>query len=194
MKGRYTRTFLLPKIRSLDLEPVTDLETLFRLAPQWEVKSLTLPVSAESGEFELMVEYDRSETQALFSGKAEISDDGRRVKVTLSVLEKSVVFLSEMETLPSGGYRFFFDISGVPEPQGPDLREYDLWARSILDYMRIRASRAIGKRIWKWFLDRFWLRMSPSGKRMVFFIVVGEGLSLVLLIGLLLWWRFFSTP
>jgi hypothetical protein len=36
--------------------------------------------------------------------------------------------------------------------------------------------------------------MTQSGKRMVFFIVAGEALSLVLLVAVLLWWRFVSAP
>jgi hypothetical protein len=42
-----------------------------------------------------------------------------------------------------------------------------------------------GKAI-KWFLDRLWLRMSPSQRRIALIIIIAEGIGLVALIAVVI--------
>ena len=98
-----------------------------------------------------------------------------------------------LEAADGGGWLDFF-LDSAPDADPEDLREYDLWARSLLNYLGVSRSRSPFMRAWKWFLDRWWLKMPQSGKRILFFVLAGEALSFVFLVAILLWWRFVSSP
>jgi hypothetical protein len=194
MNAPHVREWLLPAFTRRDFLPIGDIETVLRLAPQWDLSALRLegpPVAGSA--FELAVEHDRDERALTFAGRIEAFAPGETLQLELDGpglrLRLAIRVLTE-----SGGSRLRVEIDSDPPPGPADLREYDLWARSLLDYLRVSRSRAWPTRLWKWFLDRWWLRMTQSGKRMVFFIVAGEALSLVLLVAVLLWWRFVSAP
>ena len=64
---------------------------------------------------------------------------------------------------------------------GNFFREEDLpyWLKGIQNYIGLeqRQSRFI-----KWLLERFWLRMSPSQRRIAMIIIIAEGIGLAALI------------
>jgi len=194
MNSSHVREWQLPAFAPEDFLPIGELETVLRLAPQWDVLALRLegPIRPGTG-FALGVEHDRSERRLELAGRVvafvpqetlEIELDGPELRLRVAIRARS----------EAGGGRLRVEISSDPPAEPADLREHDLWARSLLDYLRVSRSRAWPIRLWKWFLDRWWLRMPQSGKRIVFFIVVGEAASLVLLAAVLLWWRFVSAP
>lgn len=147
--------------------------------------------------FELDVEYDRTEAVATLAGRVDDYRPGEflslRVDGTGEAQGSGLTLVVQATAVP-GGHLVDITVESVPAPQRQDLLEYDLWARSILNYMNVAGSRSLGARIWKRFLDRWWLTMSQSGKRMVFFIVAGEAISLAFLVALLLVWKYIYTP
>jgi|GEM_PF-1557534 len=194
MRGPYFRQWVLPPAGSVSADLFSDLEKVLRLGPQWNVQSLrSKGPLAESGEFELYVEHDRTEIPLSFSVRVEAFDPGKVLRLVMVSPSHALDFLMEVTENPDGR-RVSFSIGSVPPPAGEDLREYDLWARSIVNYIKISESRSPLTRIWKWFLDRWWLKMPQSGKRIVFFVVVSEGFSFLFLIAILLWWKFSSAP
>jgi hypothetical protein len=66
------------------------------------------------------------------------------------------------------------------------------WLKSAANYLLISRRTSLFSRTWKWFLDRYWLKMSPSGRRTVFFVVVAEGLSLLFFLLILVWLLIFK--
>jgi hypothetical protein len=194
MNNPYTREWLLPFRDGQKIELFSDLETVLRVGPQWDVKSLKIegPVARDSN-FSLDIEYDRTEAPVSFAGKVKEFTAGKALRILMQAQEHTVDFSVNLSDHP-GGTLIAFHISAVPPPVIEDLREYDMWARSFVNYVKISASRKPLTRIWKWFLDRWWLRMTQSGKRMVFFIVVADGFSVVFLAAVLLWWKYFSGP
>jgi hypothetical protein len=194
MNNPYTREWLLPFRDGQQIELFSDLETVLRLGPQWDVKSLEIkgPVARDS-DFSLDIEYDRTETPVSFKGKVKEFTAGRALRIVMQA-QGHIVDFSVNVTDRSGGALIAFRVEAVPHPAIEDVREYDMWARSFVNYVKISASRKPLTRIWKCFLDRWWLRMTQSGKRMVFFIVVADGFSVVFLAAVLLWWKYFSGP
>ncbi len=194
MSAPHVREWALPAFRPPDFHPLGDLETVLRLAPQWDVTALHLeaPLRMGSG-FRLEVMHDRSERALAYEGRVEAFTPGEVLSIDLSGPDRRLRLAVRAQPEATGS-RLRFEIRSDPPGDPADLREYDLWARSLLDYLKVNRSRAWPTRAWKWFLDRWWLRMTQSGKRVVLFIVVGEGLSLVLLIAVLLWWRFVGQP
>ena len=190
----YNREWLLPIAGQSDIELLADLETVLRLGPQWDVKSLEMegPV-ARNRDFLLAVQYDRTEMSVSFAGKVEEYAPGKALRLVMQAREHLVDFSVNLSE-SVGGTLIAFRIAAVPPPAIEDLREYDMWARSFVNYVKICESRRPLTRIWKWFLDRWWLKMTQSGKRLVFFIVVADGFSVAFLAAVLLWWKYFSGP
>lgn len=192
--AQYANEWALTEDASAAFGRMSNLETLVRLAPQWDVKSFTMggPPAAGTG-FLLEVEFDRSEKAVSFAGTIADYIPGRGLCLALSAPDCSVQVDIRLNAEPMGS-RLRFAVAADPPPQAEDLREYDLWGRSLINYMAISRSRSPLTRAWKWFLDRWWLNMTQSGKRIVFFVVVGEAFSLVFLIAILVWWKYFSSP
>ena len=65
--------------------------------------------------------------------------------------------------------------------------ELNLWLKSVANSILISNRTSLFSRAWEWFLDRYWLKMSPSGRRTVFFVVAAKGLSLVFFLLILVW-------
>lgn len=194
MSRPYNREWILPSADQFEIELLADLETVLRLGPQWDVKTLKMEGAvAQASDFVLDVEYDRAETPVSFAGKVEEFTPGKALRLVMQAQEHSVDFSVNLSESPAGTL-IAFRIAAVPSPVIEDLREYDMWARSIVNYIKISASRKPLTRIWKWFLDRWWLKMTQSGKRLVFFVVVADGFSVVFLAAVLLWWKYFSGP
>jgi hypothetical protein len=190
MTAPYFREFSVSYPDSLAPDCFPSQETLFRLCPQWNVKSYRLSDDG-SGGFDLEIEHERTEQIISLSGKFDEFVPGKSVKFSISGQEYLMDFSMSSES-PVGNRIISFNINTLPLPSADDISEYDLWARSILNYIDISRSSNIFIRIWKWFVDRFWLKLTQSGKRIVLFIVIGEGFSFFLLIAVLLWWKFFS--
>jgi hypothetical protein len=194
MSTPYAREWSLPEDAPAVFRRVCDLGTLLRLAPQWDVKSFKMSGPPAAGaDFLLDVEFDRSEEAVSFKGEVAVASPGSVLRLDLSAPGTRMRVDVEIADHPMG-CRLRFGVATDPPPQADDLREYDLWARSLLNYLAISRSRSPLTRVWKWFIDRWWLTMPQSGKRIVFFVVVGEAFSLVFLIAILVWWKFFSSP
>lgn len=192
MTNSYSRQWILPFSQRPTTDALfSDLETILRLGPQWDVKAMSLDGQRGSDTFHFDVEHDRTETQASFSGRIVALEPGRTLRLVMTAPGLVVDFAMDIQEHDQGSL-ISFQISSQPGPEYPDIREYDLWARSIVNYLKISESGSPWSKVWKWFLDRHWLKMTQSGKRIVFFVVVSEGFSLVFLIAILLWWKFLS--
>lgn len=192
--AHYSQQWALTEDAPTAFGRVSNIETLLRLAPQWDVKSFIMDsLPAAGAGFLLKVEFDRSEKPVSFDGTITTYLPGCGLSVVLSAPECSVQVDIRLADDPMGS-RLRFTVIADPPPQVEDLREYDLWGRSLINYLEISGSRSLLSRAWKWFLDRWWLTMTQSGKRIVFFVVVGEGFSLAFLIAILLWWKYISSP
>lgn len=163
-----------------------DLEKWFRLNPQWQVISF-IPDGAprEGGGFVLEVEYDRQERRVTYQGLITAWQPDRGFTVTLSGDEVREIAI---EVLDARFIALLKYRETSPKPLvDADKIELKLWLKSVANYILISHRTSPWSRIWKWFLDRYWLKMTPSGRRTVFFVVAAEGLSLVFFLLILLW-------
>ena len=167
-----------------------DHEKILRLSPRWDVKEIrNMHGTADSHTLEVNVEHDRTEMPVSFVANIHKSFSPESLKICLTSPTDSIEFTIEVASLNRGKLVSFL-INSTPEPDNHDIREFDLWARSIINYMKISASSHWHVRLWKAFLDKWWLNMTQSAKRITFFIVASEGFSLIFLVALLLWWKF----
>ncbi len=164
----------------------SDLEKWFRLNPQWQVISFQGELfTREDGAFALEVEYDRSEQKVAYHGFITAVEPVRSLSVRL---EGDDVREMNIEVLPTltGPVLKYWEVTESPLSEKEQL-ELTLWLKSVANYILISQRTSLFSRAWKWFYDRYWLKMSPSGRRTVFFVVVGEGLSLVFFLLILAW-------
>ena len=167
----------------------SDLERWFRLNPQWNVLSFEADRHpARGSRFVLKVEYDRSEVQVEYQGSVEEFRPDGLLTIRLEAEYSREITLSVVD----GGPGSFLKYRETRSPeQGAfsdhERRELELWVGSVANYIRTSNNSNPFSRLWKWFVDRYWLKMSPSGRRTVFFVVWAEGLSLVFFLLILLW-------
>lgn len=164
----------------------SDLEKWFRLNPQWQVISFQgEPPPREDGAFALEVEYDRSEQKVAYRGLITAVEPVLSLSVRLEGDDVREMNIEVLPTLTRPVLKYW-EVTERPLSEKEQL-ELVLWLKSVANYILISQRTSLFSRAWKWFYDHYWLKMSPSGRRTVFFVVVGEGLSLVFFLLILAW-------
>ncbi len=147
-------------VRKFFLNP----DIALRLNPSWQVKE----IKATGNNLYALTLYD------------DRTEDSCQVILSVEVLERSVNYginAAVIEFLTEEMKPALTRLS----IHGKFFREEDLpyWLKGIQNYIGLeqRQSRFI-----KWLLDRFWLRMSPSQRRIAMIIIIAEGIGLAALI------------
>ncbi|MCX8030843.1 MAG: hypothetical protein N3A59_04590 [Thermodesulfovibrionales bacterium] len=159
-----------------------DIERLLRLNPQWAVIAMEGHLKAEKGsEFTAYLKYDRSDKEIRYLGKVEEYKEGELIGIRLTAVEMTRFFSF---TIYGEGNESIINYreSNGGEPLAEEKREIIFWLRSIANYIIINEKKTLFSKVWKWFLDKVWLKMSPSGKRIALIIVLSEVLALFLFI------------
>lgn len=157
-----------------------DGETWFRLNPEWEV----LACAADR----LKVRYERSEAEAEYRrpAGADFGDAG----TTLLLDGASARTLQLGWTAAGEGLtRIDYGESFAAPLEDARRAELNLWLDAAAGYLTIAARGDRRARLMRWLLDRFWLRMSPSARRVGLLIVGMETMALLLFIAVLLVYR-----
>ena len=147
-------------VKSTLLQP----DTVLRLNPSWYVKKTK---ETDNGFYNITLYDDRTEKASSTTINAE-------------VCEKSVIYRSN-----SGRIEFSMDEITPAATKlfisGDFFREEDLpyWLKGLKNYIQLEAKQS---RIIKGLLDRIWLRMTPSHRRITIMIIVAEGIGLIALI------------
>ena len=156
----------------------------YRINPEWEV--LAFRPEAE-GQY-LKVRYERSEQEAVYrrrgnaavdlaGGRVElVGDPPRNILLRLAIENEKMTFLEFSED---------FD-NTVDTARRAEL---NLWLDACAGYLALGARRDRRARLMRWLLDRFWLRMSPTSRRVSLMIIGMEGLALLFFISLLIIYR-----
>jgi hypothetical protein len=167
-----------------------DLERWFRLNPQWEVLSLENGKWAKENEqFNLKVKFDRTEKEVLYKGTIEeLSDSSLTVRLDSETPRLITLRLDDSEKGTILSYEEFSDVELPIE----EKRNLNLWIKSIANYILISKKNTLRSRIWKWIIDRVWLKMSPSGRRIAFLVVVAEAAAFAFFILLLIYLLIFK--
>lgn len=169
---------------------LTNLDLLFRLNIEWHLKKNNFKPLSE-GEEKFYCE--------LVSEK-----DDKRMTCEVTTFTDFKNKTLEMEVKNGGKRKFYFKISDVDrnkskiefeEERETEIDEKDkirlnLWVKSIINYASLSESRSIFSRIWKGFLDRVYLKLSPTGRRIVFLVVISEIFALLFFIVLLLFYLY----
>ncbi|TSA11670.1 MAG: hypothetical protein D4R73_03490 [Deltaproteobacteria bacterium] len=152
------------------------LEKWFRLNPQWEVLSIEGACHIKKGDrFGLEVRYDRTENLVNYDGVVEELIDGSVLSIRLDAEKPRRITLH----FGDKGDTSILRQEEVMENEGPPMeyRELTPWLKSVAWYLILQNKNTPWSKFWKFFMDRLWLKMSPSGRRIVLLVVIAEAVG-----------------
>lgn len=171
-------------------EVLSGVETVFRLSPYWTLREFK---SLAAGGYEVKIEYYDSEK--VETHRLEVGDSGRKERISWAVeggILKEITFVVEKE---NDGIRltqqFLLDSGDTTLIDGTH-REMQLWLRSIGAYLRLAEGRTFCRRLWKRFMDKVWLRLTLSERKIAIIITKISVIEILLLLFLVLLWNLFA--
>ncbi|MDI1472346.1 MAG: hypothetical protein QMD43_04185 [Thermodesulfovibrio sp.] len=187
----YSFELILPVGRDFIYKLFTDLEKVFRLNPQWSVLFFERKIKNDpTSNFTLKVRYDISEREINYSGSI-IDFNPQQIIIKLDG-EISRIISLKMTEITDQKTHIAYEETCNEEISTSEKRNIHLWIKSIANYIQITQRKSIFSKIWLKIIDKIWLRLTPAGRRIVFFIVVAEIASLIFLIFILISWKIFK--
>lgn len=164
-----------------------DLNKFFRLNIQWTVLHLSNCIDIQKGSrFELKVRYDRNDIETNYIGIVEEFIENNVISISLDG-EMPRRIIIRLEDAGENASTIYYDELIDRELAPEEIRDINLWLKSIINYISISQKTNIFNKVYKWFIDRIWLKLSPSGRRIVFLVVIAEGIAFVFFILLIIW-------
>lgn len=152
------------------------LEKWFRLNPEWEVLSIEGACHIKKGDrFRLKVRYDSAETLVNYDGVVEELIDGSLLSVRLNAEKPRRITVRFGDKGATSILRQEEVMENEVSPM--EYRELTSWLNSVAWYLILQNKNTPWSKFWKFFMDRLWLKMSPSGRRIVLFVVIAEAVG-----------------
>jgi hypothetical protein len=151
-------------VRKFFLDP----DTVLRLNPSWYVQK----IKANDQNLYAVTLYD------------DRADDVRQIILNVKVSEEAISYIMNSHMIVFLIYEVTPAIVRL-SISGDFFREEDLpyWLKGLKNYIQLEAKQS---RIIKWLLDRFWLRMTPSQRRIAIIIILAEGIGLAALVAVVI--------
>lgn len=151
-------------VREFFLKP----EIVLRLNPSWYVKDIK---TADKNVYDITLYDDKME---------EI----RQIVLTVEVQKNSINYIINSNVTGFVIYEGSPSMTGL-SIEGDFFREEDIpyWLRGLKNYIQLEERQS---RIVKFLLDRLWLRMTPSQRRIALIIILAEGIGLAALAAVIL--------
>ncbi len=187
----------LPVSDELAFKVLSDLNVILRLSPYWSLKELKC-LSEELAEgwvrdgsrYEATIEYYGKEV--VETHDIEVSEFLKNTKISFKVengILKEIVFVIKQE---GEGIQltqqFLLECEDEAILKGTQS-ELHFWLRSIGEYLKLAKGKTLWKKFLKWFMDRVWLKMTLSERKIAIIIVKISILELILLLLLVLIWN-----
>jgi hypothetical protein len=164
------------------------LDTWLRLNPQWSL--LSLKPGADRDDLDLSLRLDEDDRDEAYQARFA-SADGNRPPWRLELVQNGSIRAIDLElSALDRTCELILRDASVADNDGPARTNMALWLRATADYILLSASPRWRARLSKWLLDRIWLRMNLTGRRVVILIFAYELVGLALLVAWLLWERF----
>jgi len=144
---------------------------VLRLNPAWYVRQIT---ADDTGRYVITLYDDRSDESSQIMLNIEVHGQAIHYRMNSEAIEFFVYEAAPLLTELSVKGNFF---------RGEDL---PYWLRGLKNYIQLEAKQG---GIAKWFLDRFWLRMTPSQSRIAAIVIIVEGIGFAALIAVALAFR-----
>jgi len=183
----------LPVSEVTAFKVLSDLNVILRLSPYWSLKALK-SISKEpikkGSKYEATIEYygkDITETHGL--EVAELSKDRRiSFKVKEGILKEISFDIEKNSNGVQMTHRFLIDSDDEAILKGT-RSEFVFWMRSIGEYLKLAEGKTLWRRFFKWFMDKVWLKLTLSERKIAIIVTKISILELVLLLILIIIWN-----
>ncbi|MEW6738276.1 MAG: hypothetical protein ACOYU2_11925 [Nitrospirota bacterium] len=187
----------LPVSEVTAFKVLSDLNVILRLSPYWslkELKPLTEGPVEEGSRYEATIEYygkEVTETHGLEVIEL-LSDKKISFKVEEGILKKISFNIEKDSDGIRLAHQFLIDSDDEAILKGT-RSELVFWLRSVGEYLKLAEGKTLWKRFFKWFMDRVWLRLTLSERKIAIIVTKISILELVLLLILVLAWNLFKS-
>jgi len=125
--------------------------------------------------FGLEVRYDRTDNQVTYNGVVEELIDGSVLSVRLDAEKSRCITIHFTD---KGGVSVLQQ-EEVMASEGPPMEDIELisWLKSVAWCIILQNKNTPWSKFWMFFMDRLWLKMSPSGRRIVLLVIIAEAVS-----------------
>jgi len=177
---RYEKSLIVAAAPDLVASFFADGNAWFRLNPEWEVLAFR--------DDQLSVRYERSETEAAWRAtRTDFGPTGGTVRFEGDA--PRTLMLSWRPV--AGGHTQLAYREEFPAPiETARLAELNLWLDATAGYLALAARGDRRGRAMRWVLDRFWLKLSPTARRVGLIVIAMEILALLLFVAILVVLRF----
>lgn len=185
----------VPLSRAVAFDQLCEMETVFRLNPHWTIKSFSLSSGSrlELGS-RLAVELEDYAKNTKYSLKATCTEfdqnsgwvleysDGKKLSTSLFIgdsNESSRITLEEIY---------------VDEESENILwhqQQLEFWLRSIAAYLVLLSRKGPRASLTRWFMRKFWIPASPSGRSVSILILKLSLVEFALIVAIIVMWALF---
>lgn len=187
----------LPVSEATAFKVLSDLNATLRLSPYWSLKELKstsgIPIK-EGSRYEATIEYyakEITETHGLEIVEF-LQDKKIFFKVENGVLKEINFIIEKNDNGIRLTHQFLIDSIEDETVLKGTKNELFYWLRSIGEYLKLAEGKTLRQRFLKWLMDRAWLRLTLSERKIAIIITKISILELVLLLVLIVIWNLFA--
>ncbi|MBI3377314.1 MAG: hypothetical protein HY035_02770 [Nitrospirae bacterium] len=187
----------LPVSEATAFKVLSDLNVILKLSPYWSLKELKsisgIPIK-EGSRYEATIEYyakEITETHGL-EVVEYLQDKKISFKVGNGVLKEINFIIEKNNTGIQLTHQFLIDSIEDETVLKGTKNELFYWLRSIGEYLKLAEGKTLRQRLFKWFMDRAWLRLTLSERKIAIIVTKISILELVLLLVLIVIWNLFA--
>ncbi len=169
---------------------ISNLQLLLRLSPHWDLISLT-PVEGNSI-FEVVIKLYADNTDKRLLAQVAPSNDFESYAFTLKdTITKKVEFTLKQNHHNSIEITQKYHIENVNDASILETLSVELkyWHRAIIEYIKLQEGSGLRKVFFRWFMDKIWLRLKLSERKIAIIIAKITILEILVLIMLIIGWR-----
>ncbi len=186
----------MPVSEKLAFQVLSDVNLILRLSPYWSLKKFKpfLEGTVRTGSrFEATIEhYGKELTETL---TLEVIEFYNNEKISLRVEEGSLKQINFLIENNSEGikltHQFILESEDDSVIKGFEA-ELHYWLRSIGEYLKLAGDRSLYKKPFKLFMDKVWLRMTLSERKIAIIMATISIIEIILLLVLVLAWNLFT--
>ena len=187
----------LPVSEATAFKVLSDLNVTLKLSPYWSLKELKstsgIPIK-EGSRYEATIEYyakEITETHGL-EVVEYLQDKKIFFKVENGALKEINFIIEKNNTGIQLTHQFLIDSIEDETVLKGTKNELFYWLRSIGEYLKLAEGKTLRQRFLKWLMDRVWLRLTLSERKIAIIITKISILELVLLLVLIIIWNLFA--
>lgn len=166
-----------------------DLEVLLRLSPYWSLKEFKC-CRDEKDKYEVTIEYYGKNVIETYL--IDVFESIQDKKISFKIQEGMLKQINFIIEKGNGGIHLIQQFIIDSENENILRSSYDeitFWLRSIGEYLKLTEGETLWKRFFKWFMDKVWLRLTLSERKIAIIVTKITIIELMLLGILIVLWN-----